>query len=423
MSATGGRWIPALAGVTEPFLEKKVQNRKLSSSQELAKKYLMNFINRIPVTFVKGKGLRLWDEDGKEYLDYVGGWAVDSLGHCHPVLTKALTEQSKTLIHVSNAYYTLPLGKLAELLVTNSCFDKAFFSNSGAEANEGAVKLAKRWGALKLNGAFEVITTYMSFHGRTLAMVAATGQAKMQKPYLPLTGGFVNVEYNNIEAIKQATTAKTCAVMIEPIQGEGGVNIPSLEYLKQLRAWCDEKNLMLIFDEVQTGMGRMGKLFGYQVSGVEPDVITLAKGIASGVPIGVIMSKEKTAVFAPGEHGTTFGGNALVCAAGYAVTQYLIEKDIPGNAAKMGQYLTLKLKELQKKHAVIQDVRGVGLLIGVEFSQDIAEAVMYACLERGLVINFLKANLLRVIPPLIITQADVDEGMQILDAALTSLNY
>ncbi len=400
-----------------------MQNRKLSSSQELIKKYMMNFINRIPVTFVKGQGLRLWDEEGKEYLDFVGGWAVDSLGHCHPVLTGALNEQAGTLIHVSNAYYTLPLGKLAELLVTNSCFDKVFFSNSGAEANEGAIKLAKRWGALKLNGAHEVITTYMSFHGRTLAMVAATGQEKMQKPYLPLTSGFVNVEYNNIEAIKKATNSKTCAVMIEPVQGEGGVNIPSVEYLQQLRAWCDEKNLMLIFDEVQTGMGRLGKLFGYQIFGVEPDVITLAKGIGSGVPIGAIMSKNKTAVFAPGEHGTTFGGNPLACAAGYAVTKYIIEKDVAGNAGKMGQYLVTQLKNLKKQHPVITDVRGAGLLIGVEFNQDIAETVMYACLERGLVINFLKSNLLRVIPPLIITRTDIDEGVKIVDEALVSLKY
>ncbi|HSW57454.1 MAG TPA: aspartate aminotransferase family protein [Dehalococcoidales bacterium] len=400
-----------------------MQNRKLSSSQELTKKYMMNFINRIPVTFVKGQGVRLWDEDGKEYLDFVGGWAVDSLGHCHPVLTKALIEQARELIHVSNAYYTLPLGKLAELLVTSSCFQKVFFCNSGAEANEGAVKLARRWGALKLNGASEVITAYMSFHGRTLAMVAATGQAKMQKPYLPLVNGFVNVEYNSIEAVKQATTQATCAVMIEPLQGEGGVNIPSIDYLRQLRAWCDEKNLMLIYDEVQTGMGRLGKLFGYQVFGVEPDVITLAKGIASGVPIGAILSKERTAVFSPGEHGTTFGGNPLACAAGYAVTRYIIEKDVPDNAEKMGKYLTLQLKNLQKKHPVISDVRGMGLLLGVEFKQEIAEKVMYACLERGLVINFLKPNLLRVIPPLIIARDDIDEGIQILDEALVSLNY
>jgi acetylornithine/N-succinyldiaminopimelate aminotransferase len=398
-----------------------LQNQKLSQSQELAQKYMMNFIKRIPITFVKGQGLRLWDENGKEYLDYVGGWAADSLGHCHPVLVKALAEQAGTLIHVSNAYYHLHLGKLAELLATNSCFNKVFFSNSGAEANEGAIKLARRWGALKLKGAFETITTYSSFHGRTLAMVAATGQSKMQSPYLPLPAGFVNVEYNNIDSIKKATTDKTCAVMVEPLQGEGGVNIPSVDYLKQLRAWCDEKGLMLIYDEVQTGMGRLGRLFGYQVFGVEPDVITLAKGIASGVPIGVIMAKESHSVFAPGEHGTTFGGNPLVCAAGYAVTKYIIDHNVSENADQMGQYLLVKLGSLKNKYSCIADVRGKGLLIGIEFNKDIAEAVMYACLEKGLVINHLKPNMLRVIPPLIITRADVDEGMQILDKALEKI--
>jgi len=394
---------------------------KLSSSQELVNKYMMNFINRIPLTFVKGKGMRLWDENGKEYLDFVGGWAANSLGHCPPVLTKALRDQSRTLIHCSNAYYNVPLGKLAELLCKNSCFDRVFFANSGAEANEGVVKLAKRWGALKLNGAYEMITTYQSFHGRTLAMVAATGQAKMQKPYVPLTPGFVNVEYNNIEAIKNATTDKTCAVMIEPIQGEGGVNIPSVEYLKQLRHFCDEKGLMLIYDEVQTGMGRLGTLFGYQVFGVEPDVITLAKGIASGLPIGAILAKEKSAVFAPGDHGSTFGGNPLSTAAGYAVTRYIIEKDIPGNAARMGKYLMTRLNEMKAKHSSINDVRGIGLLIAIEFKEDIAGDVMKACLERGFMINLIKPNTLRVIPPLIIKRVEVDEGLGVLEEVLTEM--
>jgi acetylornithine/N-succinyldiaminopimelate aminotransferase len=398
-----------------------MSEQQFSASQQLANKYMMNFITRIPITFVKGKGMRLWDENGKAYLDFVGGWAADSLGHCPPVLAKALREQSRTLVHVSNAYYTVPLGKLAELLVKNSCFDRAFFANSGAEANEGVVKLAKRWGALKRNGAYEMITTYNSFHGRTVAMVAATGQAKMQKPYIPVTPGFINVEYNNIDAIKQATTEKTCAVMIEPVQGEGGVVIPSVEYLKQLRAFCDEKGLMLIFDEVQTGMGRLGKLFGYQVFGVEPDVITLAKGVASGMAIGVILSKEKSSVFAPGEHGTTYGGNALSTAAGYAVTRYIIEKDIPGNAAKMGAYLLTKLKEIKEKHASIADVRGIGLLLAIEFKEDIAGDVMKACLAKGFMINLLKPNLLRVIPPLIITRADVNEGLGVLDQVLTEM--
>jgi acetylornithine/N-succinyldiaminopimelate aminotransferase len=398
-----------------------MQTKKLSSSQELIQKYMMNFINRVPITFVKGQGLYLWDENGKKYLDFVGGWAVDSLGHCHPVLTKALSEQARTLIQVSNHFYNIPLGKLAELLVKNSSLNKAFFSNSGAEANEGAIKLARRWGALKLNGAFEVITAFNSFHGRTLSMVAATGQSKMQKPYLPLPGGFVNIEFNNIEALQKATTEKTCAVMLEPIQGEGGVNIPSEDYLKKVRSWCDEKGILLILDEVQTGIGRLGKLFGYEVFGIKPDVITLAKGIASGVAIGAILATERASVFAPGEHGTTFGGNPLACAAGYAVTKYIIDNDIPKNAEKMGKYILGRLAELKQKHAVIADVRGRGLLMAVEFNQDIAEATMYGCLERGLVINLLKSNVLRVIPPLIINKAEADSGLNILDEALSYL--
>jgi acetylornithine/N-succinyldiaminopimelate aminotransferase len=398
-------------------------NTKLSNSQELAQKYMMNFINRIPLTFVKGQGLRLWDENGKEYLDYVGGWAVDSLGHCHPALTRALCEQAGTLIQVSNHYYTLPLGKLAELLVKNSCLDKVFISNSGAEANEGAVKLARRYGALKLNGAFEVITALNSFHGRTLAMLAATGQTKFQKPFLPMPAGFVNVEYNNIDAIKNATTEKTCAVMLEPVQGEGGVVIPSSNYLKEVRAWCDQKGILLILDEIQTGMGRLGKLFGYEVFGIEPDVITLAKGIASGVAIGVILAKERAAVFVPGDHGSTFGGNPLACAAGYAVTKFIIDEKIPDNAAKMGAYLQVELAKLKSKHATIADVRGCGLLIAVEFKSDIAEKITYGCLDKGLVINFLKPNMLRIIPPLIITRSEVDEGIRILDEVLSGLKY
>jgi acetylornithine/N-succinyldiaminopimelate aminotransferase len=400
-----------------------MQNNKLSSSQELAKKYMMNFINRIPITFVKGKGLRLWDENGKEYLDFVGGWAVDSLGHCHPVLSQALCEQGQSLIQVSNHYYTVPMGKLAELLVKNSCFDKVFFANSGAEANEGAIKLARRWGALKLNGAYEVITALNSFHGRTLAMTAATGQAKFQKPYVPVPAGFVHVEYNNIEALKKATTEKTCAVMLEPIQGEGGVAIPSDNYLKEVREWCSQKGILFILDEIQTGMGRLGKLFGYQVFGAEPDVITLAKGIGSGVAIGVIMATERASVFTPGDHGSTFGGNPLACAAGYAVSKFLIEQRIPENSAAMGAYFMAELGKLKAKHSTICDVRGRGLLIAVEFNSDIAEKITYACLDKGLVINFLKPNMLRIIPPLIINQSEVDQGIRILDEVLSSLKY
>jgi acetylornithine/N-succinyldiaminopimelate aminotransferase len=398
-----------------------MQNKKLSPSQELTQKYMMNFIKRIPLTFVKGKGLRLWDENGKEYLDYVGGWAADSLGHCHPVVIKAATEQVRTLIHVSNAYHNLPQAQLAELLVKSSGFSKAFFSNSGAEAVEGAVKLARRYGALKLKGAYEVITAFKSFHGRTLAMTAATGQESFQKPYYPLPAGFINVEYNNIEAIKQVVNEKTCAVMVEPIQGEGGVNIPDDDYLKNLRAFCDEKNILLIFDEVQTGMGRLGKLYGYQVFDAKPDIITLAKGIASGIPIGAFLANAKADVFAPGEHGSTFGGNPFCCHIGCATVGYIIDKDIPGNADRMGRYCMGQLQGLQNKHESIAGVRGRGLLIALEFKRDIAEKVTYACLEKGLVINLLKPNLLRIVPPLIIKKADIDLGIRILDQVLTNL--
>lgn len=399
-----------------------MKNLKLSNSQEQSKKYIMNFINRVPITLVKGEGVWVWDENGKKYLDFVGGFAANSLGHCHPVIIQAMTEQAKTLIHVSNQFYSLPQIKLAEMFVKNSCLDKAFFANSGAEANEGAVKLARRYGQLHLHGAWEIITTYNSFHGRTLAMVAATGQSKFQKPYLPLPAGFVNVEYNNIQSIKKATTEKTCAVMIEVIQGEGGVNIPSENYMREVRSWCDEKGILLILDEIQTGMGRLGTLFGYQLFGIEPDVMTLAKGVTGGTPIGVILAKDEASVFVPGDHGTTFGGNPLSCAIGVAVLQYYLEKNIPGNAEKMGQYFRTELEKMKQKYGFISEIRGKGLLNAMAFNKDIAEDVLYGCLAKGFLINQLNPNTLRFIPPLIINQSEVDRGIELLDEALSSLS-
>jgi acetylornithine/N-succinyldiaminopimelate aminotransferase len=394
---------------------------KLSPSQETAEKYLMNFIKHIPLTLVKGEGMYVWDEKGAKYLDFVGGWAVDSLGHCPPVVVDALTRQAKTLIQVSNAYYTLPQAQLAELLVKNSVLTRVFFSNSGAEAVEGAIKLARRWGHLKLNGAFEIITAANSFHGRTLATLAATGQPKFQKPYEPLPAGFVSVPFNDIDSIKKATSSRTCAVLLEPIQGEGGVNIPSDDYLQKVRSWCDEKNILMMLDEVQTGIGRLGKLFGYEVFGVNPDVITLAKGLGSGVPIGAFMSNDKAAVFVPGDHGSTYGGNPLCTAVGVEVLKYVLEKDIPGNARKMGDYLLSALQGLRKKYGAIKDVRGRGLLIAMELEGDLAEPLMYACLGKGLMINQLKPNLIRFIPPLIVSRADIDKGLRILDECLAAL--
>ncbi len=394
----------------------------MSRWQELELKYFMRTVERLPVTLIRGRGARVWDENGREYLDFVGGWAVDSLGHCHPVVAEAVTEQVQTLIQASNQFYTIPQIRLAELLVQNSCLDKVFFCNSGAEANEGAVKLARRYGKHYLNGACEVITMTNSFHGRTLAMVAATGQAKFQQPYLPLPAGFVNVEYNNVEAIKAATNSQTCAVMLEPVQGEGGVNLPSDNYLTAVRRWCDQKGILLILDEIQTGMGRMGTLFAYEQYGIEPDVMTLAKGLASGMPIGAIMAKDRASVFTPGEHGSTYGGNPVACAAGYATLKFIVENDIAGNAKRVGQYLASRLENLKQKFQFITDVRGHGLLLAVEFSSDIAHSVVMDCLDRGLLVNQLKPNALRFMPPLIIGNEEVDEALGILDKALSTIN-
>ena len=364
----------------------------------------------------------MWDEDGREYLDFVGGWACDSLGHCHPVVVEAVTEQVQTLIQASNQFYTIPQIRLAELLVQHSCLDKVFFCNSGAEANEGAVKLARRYGKRHLNGAYEIITTFSSFHGRTLAMVAATGQAKFQQSYLPLPAGFVNVEYNSVDAIKAATNSQTCAVMLEPVQGEGGVNVPSDNYLTAVRRWCDQKSILLILDEIQTGVGRMGTLFAYEQYDIEPDIMTLAKGLASGIPIGAILAKDKADVFAPGEHGSTFGGNPVACAAGYATLKFIIDNDVAGKVKRVGRYLASGLEGLKQKFQFITDVRGRGLLLAVGFSSDIAHSVVMACLDRGLLVNRLKPNALRFMPPLIIGNEEVDEALGILDEALSTIS-
>jgi len=386
----------------------------------LESQYFMHVVERLPLTIVRGKGARVWDEAGKEYLDFVGGWAVNSLGHCHPVVTKAITEQAQLLIHTSNQFYTVPQIRLAQLLVENSCLDKVFFGNSGAEANEAAIKLARRYGQLKLDGAYEIITTLGSFHGRTLAMVAATGQEKFQKSFPPLPTGFINVKYNSIGAIKSATTKRTCAVMIEPVQGEGGVNLPDDSYLAEVRAWCDRKGILLILDEIQTGIGRTGTLFAYEQYGVEPDIMTLAKGLGSGVAIGAILAKKKAAVFAPGEHGSTFGGNPLACAAGYATLKFIIDNDISGKVKTVGQYLSQGLEKLKAKFPFITEVRGRGLLVAMEFKSDIAPSLVTACLEGGLLVNQLKPNAVRFMPPLIIGNGEVDEALGILDSVLSA---
>ena len=298
---------------------------KSSEWIDVEKKYYAQTVRRQPVVLVKGEGTRAWDADGKEYLDFVAGWAVNQLGHCHPAVTKAIADQAATLMQVSNQFYSVPQLQLAETLVENSALDLVFFGNSGAEANEGAMKLARRYGKLNLDGAYEIITALNSFHGRTMGTLAATGQPHYQENFTPLQPGFVHVDYNDVEAIMNATTDKTAAVMIEPVQGEAGVVIPADDYLKRVRDWCDEKGILLILDEVQTGMGRLGSLFGYQEYGIEPDVMTLAKGLGFGVPIGAFLSKEHCMALVPGDHGSTFGGNPLATAAAYTGTKFLLD--------------------------------------------------------------------------------------------------
>jgi len=382
--------------------------------QELEQKLFLRTFRRVPLTLVRGQGAWVWDDQGKRYLDFVGGWAVDSLGHCPPVVVEALEKQAKTLIQVSNQFYTIPQIELAQLLVQNSCLDRVFFCNSGAEATEGAVKLARRYGKIRLNGAYEIITTHSSFHGRTLAMTAATGQSKFQEPYDPLPSGFINVDYDNVEVIKAATTARTCGVMLEPIQGEGGVNIPCDSYLKEVESWCRERAVLFILDEVQTGIGRTGTLFAYEQYDVEPDIMTLAKGLGSGVPIGAFLAKENVSLFSPGEHGSTFGGNPLVCAAAYATVKYIIDNDILAKVKQVGKYCLTKLENLKQQFDFITDVRGQGLLIALEFSDETAQDVVMACLNKGLLVNKVKPNAIRLMPPLIITENEVDEAAGIL---------
>ncbi len=388
---------------------------------ELESKYYMQTIVRVPVTLVRGEGARVWDDQGKEYLDCVCGLAVNCLGHCHPVVADAITEQARTLIQTSNWYYTVPQIQLAELLVKNSCLDRVFVGNSGLEANEGAIKLARRYGHLKLNGAYEIITAMGSFHGRSLALTAASGQPGMHKPYVPLPVGFINVANNDINAIKAATTEKTCAVMLELIQAETGVNLPDDDFPKKVREWCDQKGILLILDEVQTGIGRLGTLFGYQMYGIEPDIMSLAKGLGGGIPIGAVLAKEYAAVFVPGDHNSTFGGNPVTSATACAVLKYIINNDVVGNVKKVGRYLMEELAKLKQKYAFITEVRGRGFLVAIEFDSDIAQDVLLDCLKNGLIVNRVKANAIRLVPPLIIGNEEVDQAIGILDGVFSGI--
>ena len=389
---------------------------------ELEKRYFMDTGHRrLGVTLVRGEGARVWDEAGREYLDFIAGWAACSLGHCHPVIVEALREQSERLILASLDVYTIPQIELAELLISASGLAKVFFCNSGAEANEGAVKLARKYGKLHLNGAYEVISALKSFHGRTLAMVAATGKPEYQAPFTPLPEGFSHVPFNDVAALRAAVGERTCAILLEPIQGEGGVNVPAENYLKEVRALCDERGILLILDEVQTGCGRTGILWAHEISGIRPDIMTVGKGLGGGVPISAFLANEQAACFGPGDHGSTFGGNPLCCAVAAAVLRCIMKEDLPGNAVRVGSYFRERLLGLQEEWDIVKEVRGRGLLLAMEFTKPVALAMAKACRERGLLLNPIPPQTIRFMPPLIISPQDVDQAIVILDAAIRQI--
>ena len=382
------------------------------TTPELADKYLMQVGRRLPVTFVRGQGCLVWDDQGKEYLDLVAGIAVNLLGHAHPAVASALARQAETLIHTSNLYFTEPQVELAKRLVELSFPSRVFFCNSGAEANEAAIKIARKWGARNRDGAFEIITTTGSFHGRTLAAVTAGGQSKYSEPFKPLPPGFVHVPYNDVDAIKEATTEKTVAVMLEPVMGEIGIVPARAGYLEGVRHWCNERDLLLILDEVQTGLGRTGRWFAHQHHGITPDVMTLAKGLGGGVPIGACLAAPRADVFEPGDHGSTFGGNPLACSAALAVLAVVERDGLVGHAAEMGEVLHGILEGLGAKEA-----RGVGLMRAIEFEQPRAKAVQAAALEGGVVVNAVDDDTVRFVPPLIIGASELERASTVLRAA------
>ena len=383
---------------------------------ETADRVMATTYNRFPIVLTRGDGCTLYDAKGRTYTDFVAGIAVCNLGHAHPRVAEAVAEQARRLVHVSNLYYTLPQIELAEWLVEHSFADRVFFCNSGAEANEAAIKLARKY--FKDRGAperFRIITMEGSFHGRTMATLSATGQAKIQKGFEPLVEGFDIVPFNDLEAIRGVITGETCAVMLEPIQGEGGVRCPAPGYLEGLRKLCDEEGLLIVFDEVQTGMGRTGKLFAYEHFGMVPDIMTLAKALANGLPMGAMLAKEEVAAsFTPGSHASTFGGTPLVSAAALRAVKILLEEGVLRNCEKVGQYFKDRLLELKSKYAFIQDVRGKGLILGLDLSCD-GVSIVKACMERGFLINCTQEHILRFIPPLIIQEAQIDSLIVCLD--------
>lgn len=397
----------------------------LDEIQDYDSKYYMNtFGRRTPVAFTEGQGIHLWSTSGEKYTDFFSGIAVNSIGYSHPVYVEMVTQQLSKLVHCSNLYYIEAQALLAKELVDNSCADKIFFSNSGAEANEGAIKLARIYfRKLGQPEKYEIITLQKSFHGRTITTLSATGQEKYAKPFEPLTQGFKKVPLNDFDALRAAVTENTCAVMLEPVQGESGVYPCDAEYLLKVKKLCDEKGLLLIFDEVQTGMGRTGRLFGYQKYDIEPDIFTLAKALGGGIPIGAVCAKDHVAkAFTPGEHGSTFGGNPLACTGGLAVMKIMKEEKLPENAQKLGDYIKSKLEALASSSLpVISEIRAAGLMIAIELKEPVATGVKNRMFEKKYLIANVGDKILRILPPLIITQEDADAFIAVLKSAIDEI--
>jgi len=387
--------------------------------KQLDADYLLPVYARLPITLVRGQGIKVWDANGKEYIDFLAGIATNALGHCHPKMVAAIQEQAATLIHTAGYYFTAPVAKLAQKLTQVSGMDRAFFGNSGAEAVECAIKISRKWG--KSHGGpekYKIVAAQKSFHGRTMAAVTATGQPKYQEPFLPMVQGFSHAPFNDIEALTAAVTDDTCAVILEPIQGEGGVYPAHKPYLEAARALCDKHQALLIFDEVQTGIGRTGKWFAYEHYGVVPDLLTSAKALGGGFPIGACLARgEAATTLVPGDHGSTYGGNPLACATALAVLNTIEEEHLLANAHAMGAYFVHRLNEPHFR-SKIADIRALGLMIGVELKAPDAKRVLMECMERGLLMSAIGDHTLRLVPPLNVTQPDIDAVLEILAAVV-----
>ncbi len=390
---------------------------------ELEHKYYQGTFKRYPLVFMRGEGTRVWDADGRDYLDLVAGIAVNVLGHCHPAVVEAIQEQATKLVHVSNLYYNTRQIELAEQLGLLSNGMRSFFSNSGAEANEGAIKLARKYGREKKNGAFEIISMQRSFHGRTLATTAATGQAYYQATWAPLPDGFKQVPYNDLEALKVAVSDKTVGILLEVVQGEGGIWPASREFIQGVRQLCDEQNMVMICDEVQASMGRTGKFFAWENYGIFPDIVTMAKGLAGGVPIGAMLAGPRADLFVAGDHGTTFGGNPIACAAAVATIRTIKDDQLVENARKMGEYWHGKMQALCTKYDFIASPRGIGLMRAVDVKHNLAGRIVEKAMNHGVLLNALGGDTLRIVPPLVVSQNDLDEAAEKLDFALTDIAH